>query len=276
MKNLNNEKNIGMTVNKLENIEVPKEISIMNLSNFYSKCIQLTKDLPLVVRDIFLSEKVEAKDFNIIEDNYNKLKHLYYNLNYNNSQKKIKDSSILSFKINQFIDSFESMVMKFKNAAPELDFGVSIKLDRKINEFIKEPNLDEFILGDNEWKSEEPLLQNNFYLNEKKIEYLSQKKEKAKKDSKKYIQITKEDLGNEKNNNQYIKDDEQINLTELIKEKEINENEEDENNDLLDFIDLSDKKEEEGEIKDSKSKPIANKKEKKIEQKNEAKIEKKK
>ena len=94
IKNLNNEKYIGMTVNNLENIEVPKEISIMNLSNFYSKCIKLTKDLPLVVRDIFLSEKVEAKDFNKIEDNYKKLKQLYYNLN------KIKDSSILSFKLN--------------------------------------------------------------------------------------------------------------------------------------------------------------------------------
>ena len=60
------------------------------------------------------------------------------------------------------------MAMKFKNAVPELDFGVSIKLDRKINEFIKEPKLDEFILGDNEWKIEEHLLQNNSYFNEKK------------------------------------------------------------------------------------------------------------
>ena len=260
MQNLNNKKNIGMTVNKLENIEVPKEISIMNLSNFYSKCIQATKDLPLVVRDIFLSENVEAKDFNIIEDNYKKLKQLYYNLNNNFSQKKIKDSSILSFKINQFIDSFESMVMKFKNAAPELDFGVSIKLDTEINDFIKEPNLDEFILEDNEWKSEEPLLQNNFYLNEKKLNIYHKKKEEEKKDSKKYFQITKEDVENEKKNNECIKDDKQINLTELIKEKEINENEEDEINDLADF---NKEEDEEGDKNDSKSKPISNKEEKK-------------
>ena len=83
-------------------------------------------------------------------------------------------------------------------------------------------------------------------------------KKQKKKDLKKDIQITKE--GFENGNIECIKDDEQINLIELIKEKEINENEEDENND---FDDLSNKEEEEGEIKDSKSKPIANKEEKK-------------
>ena len=274
MKNLNNEKNIGMTVNDLENIEVPKEISIMNLSTFYTKCIQNTKNLPLVVRDIFLSEKDGTKDFNIIENNYKKLKKLYsFLINPDYSNIKLKDSSILSIKINNFIENFESMVMKFKNAAPMLNFGVNIKLnrDRKINEFIKEPKLDEFSLGENEWKSGEFLIQNSFILNDNKVESLSLKREneikklneKKKKDSKKFIQITKDDLEKKK---EFIKSDEQINLNELIKKKEINESEEDENNDFEYFKDLKDKEEEEeGELKDSNSKPIMHKEEKKIE-----------
>ena len=79
-----------MIVNNLENIVAPKEISIINLPKFYSKCIQLTNDLPLVVRDIFLSEKFEAKNFNKIKDNYKKLKQLYYNLIIKIFKKRLK------------------------------------------------------------------------------------------------------------------------------------------------------------------------------------------
>jgi hypothetical protein len=98
----------------------------------------------------------------------------------------IKDSSILSIKINQFIDNFESMVMKFKNAAPRLDFGVNINLkkNRKINEFIKEPKLDEFSLEDNEWKNEKPLIQSCLILSDNKVESISLKREKENKEKK--------------------------------------------------------------------------------------------
>ena len=88
--NLNTEKNTGMSIKDLENIDIPKEISILNLSNFYSNCIQNTKILPLIIRDIFLKEKDQSKDFDVIEDNYIKLKNLYiFLINEGKCKKKI-------------------------------------------------------------------------------------------------------------------------------------------------------------------------------------------
>ena len=222
MKNMNNEKNTGMSIKDLENIEIPKEISIYNLSKFYSNCIQNSKILPLVVRDIFLSEKKNQSDFDTIEDIYMKLKNLYHTFKYEPGR-KIKDSSILSMKINQFIDSFESMVMKFKNSDNKLNLGLMMNLDmnKKTSDFIREPELDDFTLPGNEWKTEKKrLYQNNLLLTDNIIENsLNQRdnyrkkieeENRRKREAEKYGQISQKDL--EKKLDKIEKIEEEINL----------------------------------------------------------------
>ena len=225
--NLNTEKNTGMSIKDLENIDIPKEISILNLSNFYSNCIQNTKILPLIIRDIFLKEKDQSKDFDVIEDNYIKLKNLYIFL-INNGKCKKKHSSILSMKINQFMDSFESMVIKFSKADSNLNLGITINSGekRKKNEFIEEPKLDDFTLGDHEWKREkQPLYQNNLLLTDNIIKNSLDQRDNLKKRleeererrklAEKYKQITQKDL-DKINGNKKIKKDDQANLNKLL------------------------------------------------------------
>ena len=228
IENLNNEKNTGMTIKDLESIEIPKQISIASLSNFYSDCIQNTKIIPLIVRDIFLSEKDMRKDFDKIEDIYMNLKNLYLYLKKSDSGRTIKDSSILSMKINQFNDNFESMVIKFKKADSKLNLGFKVNLDKneKTNDFIEEPKLDDFSLGEHEWKREKvPLYQNNLLLTDNKIENSLyqrdnlkkriEEKRQRKKENEKLGQI--KDIENKLNdNNNILKQDKQINLNNLF------------------------------------------------------------
>ena len=87
-------------------------------------------------------------------------------------------------KINQFIDSFESMVIKFKKADSNLNLGFRIDLNekRKKNEFIEEPKLDDFTLGEHEWKREkQPLYQNNLLLTDNIIENSLYQRDNLKK-----------------------------------------------------------------------------------------------
>ena len=255
MKNLDNEKNTGITIKDLESIEIPKEISIANLSNFYSNCIQNLKIIPLIVRDIFLSEKNIRKDFEQIEDIYVKLKNLYLYLKKSDSGRTIKDSSILSVKINQFNDNFESMVIKFKKTDSNLNLGFKVDLsqNKKTNDFIEEPKLDDFSLGDHEWKREkERLYQNNLLLTDNKIEYSLYQRDNLKKRLEEQKQRKKENekLGQMKeienkindNNNNILRQDEQINLNNLFNFNEnqnmnnINNQEEGDNNNNFNYF----------------------------------------
>ena len=278
-KNMNNEKNTGMTVKELENIDIPKEISIINLSNFYSNCIQNTKILPLIVRDLYLSENKKIEDFQIIENIYTKLKNLYYYLITSDSGKKIKDSSILSMKINQFIDNFILMVSKFKNADSSLKLDVTVNLDnnRNINNFIEEPKLDDFNLGNDEWKKEkESLNQNNLLLtdniidnslnNRDKLKKRLEEEQKRKREAEKYRQISYKDLEEQlkqnKNKEELIQD-EQYNLSKLTNFNDNNDykQEEGENKEFNYFIEPKDEEEkEEIELKKKLNKKMNNNK----------------
>ena len=233
MKNTNNENLMGKTIKELENIEIPKEISIRNLLEFYSKCIENTKIIPLVIRDIILSGKDEKNDFDIIDDNYNKLMNLYNFIISPESKYEVKEKSILSLKASQFLNNFELMIKKLKNAEPNLNFGVNIKLSLKIHDFIRSPKLDDFNLGDNFFKGKNFLRRNSTYLNNDKIKNLSNRREnqlkkleeeKRKKEKKK----RKEIIENEnkiiiENNIKSIKEDKQIDLNLLEKSKDKNE-----------------------------------------------------
>lgn len=242
LKNLNSEKNTGMTIKNLENIEVPKEISIMNLSKFYSNCIKNIKIMPLIVRDIFLSEGDKEKDFDIIEKYYMKLKKLYLFLTNSYDGINTKDSSILSLKIEQFIHNFIIMVSKFKSAEPKLNLDVKISLDEneQINDFIREPKLNDFSLGINEWKTQQKLnTQNTLFLTDEIAEKSSLnrnntlkelKEDKNKrKESTKSKKINLDDLNFAKLNEKKIKEDKQIDLNNLIKIELNKGNDEDDN-----------------------------------------------
>ena len=61
---------------------------------------------------IYANSRKSASDF--IDDIYSKLKNLYNFLKHDKSKNEKKDSSILSLKITQFLNSFELMVNKFK------------------------------------------------------------------------------------------------------------------------------------------------------------------
>ena len=223
IKNLNNEKLIGKTIKDLENIEILKEISIKNLLDFYSTCIENTKILPLVIRDIILSGKDGKNDYDFIDDIYSKLKNLYNFLKQDKSKNEKKDSSILSLKITQFLNSFELMVNKFKNAEPNLDLGVNIGLSMKFQDFIKEPILYDFNLGDNDFKGKENSIQDSSFLTDEMVDNVLKKREnqlkKLEENKRKKINENENKIIIE-NNIKSIKEDEQINLNKLQKSKE--------------------------------------------------------
>jgi len=126
------------------------DLTLNHLINFYNDAIKITRILPIFLRNVLKNndeqQQKEAEEcFSLLINSYKAFKP--------DRNSTYKDTSFLSYYVNEFINSFEKMISKLKKAGLNtMGLGLeSIQTEENTNEILKIPEYEEIDEKNNFW-----------------------------------------------------------------------------------------------------------------------------